>query len=656
MQRAYYSADLAIFLATDSAKILGELARHHAHDLNALQKNAWLSQIRILQTELKNSTGGWIAFEFAIPRMGKRADVVFIRNNVVFVLEFKVGAGMFDASAIDQVLGYALDLKHFHETSHETPIVPVLISTNATVLFNELLWDEDVSQPILTPPTNLDKLFRDIEIETTKTARIDPYKWMAGRYHPTPTIIEAAQALYANHNVEDITRSGADTHNLSVTTDAIAEIVADSRAKKKKSICFVTGVPGAGKTLAGLNLVAKRRETDEANQAVFLSGNGPLVDVLREALAIDDKNRAEAYGAKKSLSTCRKKVEQFIQNIHHFRDEYLKDQTAPFEHIAVFDEAQRAWHAEKLAKFMQKKDGIEDFTQSEPELLIGVMNRHEWCTVVCLIGGGQEINDGEAGLVEWFSSLKKSFPTWDVYISPVLNDAHYHWGQDLGQILDGLNVRTLPELHLKVAVRSYRAKRLSDFVGAFISGDTKLAKEIYREIRDAYPMPITRDLSAAKAWLKQKARGSHRIGLVASSNAIRLKADGLNVKGRLEPAEWFLKPKDDVRSSFYLEDPATEFHIQGLELDWVALCWEGNYRRESGRWAHYAFVGTRWQIVHNETNQAYLANSYRVLMTRARQGMVIYVPSGSLEDGTRDRKIYDGTWEYLKECGLAELE
>lgn len=407
MPIAYYEAPIEKFLTERSESILGKLALHHRHELEHLQKNAWLAQIDVLKDQLSKVTSGQIFFEFFVPRMGKRADCVIVRSGVVFVIEFKVGSATFDRYAIDQVHDYALDLKNFHLGSHDVHIIPILIATKALTAESGIKFAQDgVATPLLIGSNRIAQTLSNAS-ERCEEYSIDIPAWRSSGYRPTPTIIEAAVALYQRHDVEEISRSDAGAKNLQSTSNRIAKIIDKSKRKGKKSICFLTGVPGAGKTLAGLNIAASRAEGHEDEHAVFLSGNGPLVIVLREALARDQVSRS---GIKKTDAT--RQVSSFVQNIHHFRDEYLRDQSEPFEKVVVFDEAQRAWTREQASKFMQAKRGLADFWQSEPEFLIGVMDRHkDWCTVVCLIGGGQEINTGEAGLLEWLTALQTNTRT-----------------------------------------------------------------------------------------------------------------------------------------------------------------------------------------------------------------------------------------------------
>jgi hypothetical protein len=656
LQIAYYQACVADFLKADPDAVYGALGRQHSHSQELAQKSAWLEQIAILQAGLTPVPEAWIFFEFAVPRMGKRADAIILRGGIIFVIEFKVRAEVFTSAAIEQVTDYALDLKNFHAGSHDRLIIPVVIATDAPPKPIQLnLWPDDVAEPILSNGADLGQMLLATVARFRDQPPLSPTGWVASGYKPTPTIIEAAQALYQSHRVEEITRSDAGARNLSVTTARITEIVEKAKSVGEKVICFVTGVPGAGKTLAGLNLATSRARQNSDENAVFLSGNGPLVAVLQEALARDEHQRAK-QAASISLADARRKVKSFIQPIHLYRDEYLRSGSAPEEHVVVFDEAQRAWTHRKISKFMREKRGIQNFEKSEPEFLIEILDRHEkWCVIVCLIGGGQEINDGEAGLSEWFAALAKRFKDWTIVTSDQLSDPSYHGGRDLPKMMQGLRHRSDSDLHLAVSVRSFRAEKLSQFVNELIGNDPAAAAKTYLAIKETYPIALTRSLEASRSWLRRQARGSERFGLVASSGAMRLKPEGLHVKAEIDAPVWFLNPRSDVRSSYYLEDPATEFAIQGLELDWVGVCWDIDFRRAESGWGTHDFQGARWKNIHDPNRRAYLANAYRVLLTRARQGMVIYVPQVDGQDHTRPPALYDGIAQYLKECGIPQL-
>lgn len=651
--RAYYSETLTAFLEDDSERILGVLAKEHHHALEEQQTSAWRQQIAILKTALRDGKDGHVFLELYIPRMGKRADAVLLAENIIFILEFKVGAHQHHADAFAQVEDYALDLKNFHEGSHTAPIVPVLISTHAHPrLLPALAFAEDgVARPVAACASDLGSIIAGI-CAAHRFPTLDISEWMAKGYRPTPTIVEAAEVLYRTHTVADISRSDAGARNLQETSESVSAVIDHARQSGSKAICFVTGVPGSGKTLAGLNIATRRFDEHREEHAVFLSGNGPLVAVLQEALARDKKKREGI-----SKDKAKREVHSFIQNVHHFRDEYLKDAAVPSEKVVLFDEAQRAWTREQTASFMQRKRGKPNFDMSEPEFLIGVMDRHpDWCTIVCLVGGGQEINTGEAGISEWIWALETRFPHWEVFVSPRITLPEYSSGSDGAEFLRSERVRLDERLHLAVSMRSFRAEALSDFVGQVVDNRPDAASDSYRQIKNTYPIYLTRSLYSARDWLRTKARGTERYGLIASAGAQRLKPEGIHIKADIDPTDWFLNGKSDVRSSYYLEDVATEFAVQGLELDWAGVCWDADFRYGDGQWTCQSFKGTRWLTVRDESRRLYLKNAYRVLLTRARQGMVIFVPRGDASDPTRPPEFYDGTYEYLRRCGIPELD
>ncbi|WP_139855909.1 DUF2075 domain-containing protein [Aequorivita sinensis] len=654
MKRAYYNNTILGFLTEDSNSILGQLSLNHTNrSLEDLQKNAWVKQIHILKDQLKGINGA-IYFEFTIPRMGKRVDNILIVNDCIFVVEFKVGDDVYGKHAQTQVIDYCLDLQNFHEGSHHIKLIPVLVSTNAD---SKHCIVSEVEKHNQVAKCNKSGLREIVEKFTDFTKQeIDIKKWENSIYKPTPTIIEVAQALYKGHKVEEISRHDAGAINLSRTSTYINQVIENSKLYKKKSICFVTGVPGAGKTLAGLSVANQRMLADEDEHAVFLSGNGPLVDVLREALARDYVLTSKEKGERVTKENAKRRTNAFIQNIHHFRDEYLNYNIKPTEKVVVFDEAQRAWTKNQVSSFMKRKKGIENFGMSEPEFLIDVMNRHEnWCTVVCLIGGGQEINTGEAGLEEWISAFENDYKNWDIHYSNLIVDGpNYIKTENQRQWLFN-NATSVTELHLSVSVRSFRSEKVSEFVQELLDLNIDEAKRVYLEINNDFPIYITRDLDVAQKWLREVSKGSERIGLIASSGARRLRALGIDVKNEISPPNWFLNEKEDVRSSYFLEDVATEFDIQGLEIDRTCLLWGANFYIDNNKWVYQNFKGSKWMNINQEISKDYLKNTYRVLLTRARQGMVIFIPEGSKLDHTRPSKFYDGTYNYFKEIGIEEL-
>lgn len=660
MNRSYYSDTIKNFILSNPTTIIGKIVSSSRFSDELAQKDAWLEEIKILQSILVEYNGH-VYFEYSIPRMGKRIDVVLLIKQIIFVLEFKIGEKEFPSYAIDQVWDYALDLKNFHETSHDKYIVPILIASKAKIANAYLipsLHNDKVYVPLKCNNDMLKDIIKNAIAFTDDGTLIETSSWENGRYCPTPTIVEAAMALYNGHSVSEISRSDASAINLSKTSETISTIIENSKNQNRKSICFVTGVPGAGKTLVGLNIATTHINKSTDLYSVFLSGNGPLVNILREALARDKVKRIKETGQKIKKGEVMSEVKMFIQNVHHFRDECLLDsKSPPIEHVALFDEAQRAWDLKQTANFMLRKKNKPNFDFSEPEFLISCLDRHQdWSVIVCLVGGGQEINTGEAGISEWIDSLNRSFSDWDIYISPRLTDSEYGAGEVLNNLISRKNVYYNEDLHLAVSMRSFRAEHVSQLIKEILDQKVEDAKLTLEKVRDKYPIVLTRDLCKAKHWLKTHARGSERYGIIVSSQAERLKPHAIDVKSPIDPIHWFLDGKEDVRSSYYLEDVATEFDIQGLELDWCCVTWDADFRYTQEGWQFHSFMGDRWNNIRNEERKKYLKNAYRVLLTRARQGMVIVVPAGDNEDLTRTPSFYDPTFNYLRSIGFSVLE
>ena len=618
-----------------------------------LQKNAWRKEIDILQDQLRSVENGDIAFEYTIPRMGHRIDVVCIIHGLIFLLEFKVGDSEYRKSTADQIMDYALDLKYFHELSADRYIIPISIPTEAPSVCNEVSFMEDkISNVLKCTKDNIGLTINSV-LSSVQDQDLSIADWINSRYAPTPTIIEAAQAMYRNHSVKDISRNDAGAHNLTATTETINQIIDDCKRNHKKAICFVTGVPGAGKTLAGLNIANERHNFDADEHAVFLSGNGPLVDILQAALA---KDRSSRTGI--TIAEAKKETKAFIQIIHRFRDEALTTNNPPAEKVAIFDEAQRAWNEESLTDFMKRKKGVDAFNQSEPEFLIRIMDRHQdWAVIVCLVGGGQEIYNGEAGIIDWFRALQKKFRNWHIYLSDKITDSEYVGNSLIEELLTGCSYSLRPALHLGVSLRSFRSEKLAEFVKLLLDNEPSAAAAVYSELSIHYPIILTRDLDKAKEWIRKKARGTERYGLLASSEGKRLRGIGIWVPSVINHVGWFLNEKDNVDSSYFLEVAASEFKVQGLEIDYSILAWDADLRRSGKGFDYFKFRGTRWNHVNNMQQQKYLKNAYRVLMTRARQGMIIFVPSGTdpEDDPTRDSAYYDDIYKYLRSCGIKEL-
>ena len=680
MERFYYGKTIAEFLAEEPEAIFGALSQAESFDTARDQKNAWNEEIGLLKSILQGYNGD-VFFEYSIPRLGKRVDVILLINGVVLCLEFKAGAERFETADKEQVWDYALDLKNFHEPSRDLFVAPVLVATDAPDEPFELVtcnYDDKVYAPLQANASTLKEAIVKV-VDATPKANVEGMNWARGRYSPTPTIIQAASALYAKHNVENITRCDAG-ENLKVTTDFILGIIDHAKANKEKCICFVTGVPGAGKTLVGLNVAMKQFEKKEP--AVYLSGNKPLVDVLTEALARDKVKQEREAGNQYTLTTARREVKSFIQIIHHYRDNALaklkmpirdgkleideakakkheEDGYSEVEHVAIFDEAQRLWDQPHLSAWLARKKGVQNFPMSESEFLIWSLDlRPDWAVVVCLVGGGQEINSGEAGIAEPIRAANDTFPNWNVFISPQLTAKEYAEGNVDALLETNPKVQKNVSLHLATSMRSFRAENLSNFVGQLLDRDASAAKTTYAEFCANYPIMLTRDLAKAKAWLRKVSGGSERYGMICSSQAFRLRPLAIDVRAKPNIVDWFLDDITDIRSSLFLEDVATEFDIQGLELDWSCLIWDGDFQYAPDGWIQKDFSGGKWKNINAPERRAFQVNAYRVLLTRARKGMIICVPEGDRghpPDDTRRPEFYDETYKYLCSLGLKVL-
>lgn len=690
-KRYLYSDTIDSFLQKNTDTIVGEITLSATQDINKETSNSWQQEVEVLKDVLAPyAQKGSVYFEYNIPRMGRRADVIVLIDGIVFVLEFKTSEQKFTREALIQVWDYAIDLKNFQEGSRDRILIPIVVAPkeeNKNCHIELKPFEDDVYQPLVSNNETLsecfDKTLNNIIPKHTFTKEDDGV-WAKSGYDPTPTIIEAAVALYEHHTVEEITKHDGE---IEVTAKCLDKIINECQSNKRKAICFITGVPGAGKTLIGLQTAIKQFEKE--NKAVYLSGNYPLVKVLQEALARDyvKRSRDDYKKGKTDNKPCtktdaRSKVKAFIQMIHHYRDLYLEGTEVkngqivpiegyfqshtdkayvPAEHIAIFDEAQRAWTKEELARFMKEKKKIENFPFSEPEYLISCMDRQpDWGLVVCLIGGGQEINKGEAGIAEWLKAMNEHFIDWDIYMSDKLVDKEYAEGNALDIINDQERLHIESSLHLSMSMRSFRAEKVSLFVHQLLDLKKEEATQTLKDLNN-YPIVLTRSLDVAKKWLKSHARGSERYGILASSKAERLKAISINVRYQPDFVHWFLEDENDIRSSNALEDTLTEFEVQGLEIDWACVAWDADLRLNDKhtQWKHCQLrSGTKWQNINKEINQQYQLNAYRVLLTRARQGMVIVVPNGDHgvpPDETRKPEWYDGIYNYLKEIGIKEI-
>ena len=689
---AYYRATLKEWINTPANSILGEI--EHQASLQGFvtsftsQTQAWVFQIELLKEaastwlQTRPDRASWaLLIEYPIPRRQRRIDVVLLAAGAIFCIEFKTDLHTKRKNQLQpkrdallrggmrQVEDYALDLRDFHSASRIAPIFPILALPHAENN-DEVLEIQRPAHVATTVKLNQLGLVQYVEqvaqcLGDTEPV-IDAEAWDNASYHPVPTIIEAAEVLYGDHDVREIAHSAAGPANLAATSERLLELVNRAKMNHEKIVCFVTGIPGAGKTLAGLNL-AHSPELRAAGlpPSVFLTGNGTLVKVVAEALARD---KTKAGG----IANARRTVTTFIQNVHSYIRFALRSNGAQPEKVVVFDEAQRAWNVDQIVKKFSALRGrsfdvldqqYDVFSEAQQMLL--VMDRHpDWAVLVALIGGGQEINDGESGLEEWGLALQHSATNWKIAASPViLPGGDGIAGQHLfpAAIPETLEVMSELSLHLNVCIRSLRADSLSQWVDAILKGDGAHARDLIPTCAD-YPITLTRCLATARQWLRENCRGERRCGLLASAGALRLRAEGIEVTqsfraNKKQYENWFLSPIDDIRSSNQLEIAATQYECQGLEIDWAGLCWgEDLLRLPSDEWCYTINKGGSRNAVRDEDKKRYLLNCYRVLLTRARSGMVLFIPKTEIDDKTRPGALYDATANFLINCGVQSLD
>jgi hypothetical protein len=664
---SYFRATLRDFLSTSDTEVLAKLTLAYANSgfsrMHADQPLTWwddmveLRQALHALTTANPSSNYWqILLEFSIPRKERRLDVVLLTGAEIILLECKRGPAT--TEALRQVEEYALLLHYFHKPSHQQHIYPIVVSANSSLPEQEITRQRELIFPTLpsfwiSPTTvtswpSVANLLASIGGENTLLP--NGAIWDEGAYSPTPTIIDAALALRAGLNIREIAHSEAAEHDIETVTEEIRAIVAQARVEHKHVICFLTGVPGSGKTLVGLSLAHLSESRTDAIH--FMSGNGPLVSVLQELF------KQQAMRDKVSSAEASIQAKTLIENVHVFAKTYTDEDPnrPPSNHVIIFDEAQRAWNrAQNFSKFRRE--------YSEPEMLLKIMQRHQdWAVVIALVGGGQEINNGEAGLEEWGTALRESQCSWQIYASPeVIEGGPSTAGQKLFATVDERNkIHTRDTLHLRTSNRSLRADNLAKWVNFVLDGQEKDAASL--RITDRFPIFLTRDLNVARAKLKAEALGHSRFGLTGSSGAARLRAEGLEPSSDFHAAypwhHWYLAPRHDIRSSYTCEVFATEFEIQGLELDWIGLCWGGDFIWLANEWlARDLRHGrhSKWGLVRKPEKQLYRKNAYRVLLTRARQGLVIYIPRGDTKDSTRLPSELDRTTDYLLRCGVTPL-
>ena len=679
--RAYYVNTIAGFKEADKEIVFAALCGDKQFPTNSQTKRSWSEEIDILQKEIPQEMAGMILLEYNIPRMGHRADTVLLANGIVILLEFKiVDEAISPSDAKRQVLDYGLDLADFHSVTHDKIVLPLAVvkgmKTDDTILkdvagsFKFPDPHSKVADPLAVGTDDLGTAIRSILQKYTEPA-FDYAKWEDADYKPSPSIIEYERELYKKHNVEDITRKGAGDVDISNTTKAVIDVINECRNKKKKAIVFVSGVPGAGKTLIGLNI-----SNQLGDSAIFLSGNAPLVTVLKTALIRDRISQEEAELDRQRSGRARRGVQALVTDAYAFRNDIVRKGLPPTikkapEHVLIFDEAQRAWDSSSVESYMKEKRDVAGLSMSEPELMLKSLDQNDWCTMVCLVGGGQDIHTGETGLVEWIETIRKKFKSWSIFTSNKLNNAQYIRDRNWDELVNGLDIGYRPDLYLTASMRSFKNENVSNLINCILDNDITGAVNIYDEnMKVQYHIVITQDLESARKWVRTAARGSQRSGLLVHSLAGRMDAFGIYYdKNRIQVADWFINGPDDVRSSYRMEIPASEFETQGLEIEYAIICWDADLRREDGKWAPYRFgiqkKGTtppNWiKMSYNgdedeKSRVVHVFNSYRVLLTRARQGMAIYVPKGIDGDATVNPEWYESIYKFLHdEIGIKDI-
>lgn len=669
----YFSSTVKEFLGHSVESIQTKLHTSYAEDGFSSQyttaTKAWASTLKCLNRDLINLTKlipaaeSWgLILEYPLYRLRIRLDLVLLSPAAIYVIELKTESTEYLSTDKRQVEEYALDLRDFHSGSREHVIYPILWCPERDDKNDafEFSVTDSVASVICVGKENLTKAIQVVESKSKKDRSfLSLDEWLSSVYKPVPSIINAATAIFSNHGVREISNFDAD--NLAIAGDELTKLITEAKNKNLHYLLLLSGVPGSGKTLAGLNVVHQSLEKGIVNpgEIVYLSGNTPLVTVLREALALDQvrQSKLKMPPIKLTLKDARINIRATIQHVMDFLNQYLNKEvlTPPVDRVVIFDEAQRAW---------DKKQGKAKFDReaSEPELILSIMDRHEdWSVVIALVGIGQEINDGEYGLSGWgealSSLLKVRGTSWKVFGSKSTLDKLALLPEDF----PNANLSVNENLHLYVPQRSYRAPNLSNWVDSLINGN-KVAAINFKKSLTEYPLFVTRDVEQMKAWLLEKARGHRRIGLLASSGAKRLRADGfgefLTANDGASIAHWYLQPFGDIRSSYALEVPSNEYTSQGLEIDYVGLCWGGDLVRKSssdGNWIARKLSGTHWSLIKSEAVQQFIENSYRVLMTRAREGMIIWVPKGEILDKTRRPEELDLVYSYLIECGAENI-
>ena len=574
MNKITYS--ISDFINTSKSKWLNLLKSHVTEVMSDIpgdsQVRAWDDCYNVLQNEFRKMDfhdKTYFIFEYPLHReRGRRPDVLLLTGETLYVLEFKQH-NLPDQAQVDQAYAYARDLAHYHLATHMLTVEVLLILTGATNY-------ERKSENVLI--LSSDKLSTFFSSKLNQPFCQNSTDWCKSSYEPLPSILTAEKLFFESEKLPQIKR--ALSAEIPTTLAAIHNIIDNKNQVSTHNLILITGVPGAGKTLVGLNYV----HSEKNKKASFLSGNGPLVNVLQATL----------------------KGKSLVQGLLGFKKTYSDLSQKPREDVIVFDEAQRAWgHKRMRGNF------------SEPEVLIRIAETKENFTIIALIGEGQEIHVGEEdGLVLWEKAVNTiATKNWNIYgpekLAPVFSK-NYH-------VTDNLD--------LTVSLRTHTAENLQFFVNSIFLNNLKSAKSALVSLyKEGYQLYLTRDLEQAKSYVQRRYHNEEdkSFGLISSSKGEYLKRKNNLRKGFSNEVNYFVK-----QSCKDLQECATEFACQGLELDFPIVCWDDDLIHNQ----QWYFNDPKSQA---ENPLQLRLNTYRVLLTRGRDGMFIYIPNHQHFNSTYD--------------------
>lgn len=639
-------------------KCVGELSRRLSfRAITADQQWAWERLARAVHNWAIADPplpAPWLLlFEYMPPLVTRRSDLVVVGDGFALVIEAKTGESSSRVSARKQAVGYAEDLYWNHSAARNLRLVPAFLRwrgrTSKTPVAIPQRGDRPTSDMCheLLPP-KIVSVLHDLSASYSTGELINRDNWNHAAYAPHPDVVQAAVALVAGLEDQGISAALADDAELDRIAGQLVSEVHQAAEGSKHRLLLVTGVPGSGKTLVGLRLahdrsVVTRLKEIDPTTALFLTGNKPLVDVLTEALTRDLIHRREMTRAE-----AERIAGVGIKLVHAFARAGLADEdNMPIPHVAVFDEGQRMWEADRLSA----KHGLGRGGEiSEPEIILRQLEKRTWAVVVVLIGDGQEIHTGEAGAHLWSEAVlsrNAAGARWSALGSPSAITRN-----------DGALERS-DALHLRHNRRAIGAASMSEWVDQVLAGDQVAALAAVAKMGKQFPILVTRDLDATREWLRSREAWT-RYGLVASSRSSRLRAYGIEMDNEFQAGiawpKWFLDRPPSLLASTALEVAASEFKCQGLELDYVGVLWSWDMIRHEGKWKTRRLEGDRlaWREPGGRSaseKRRFALNAYRVLLTRARKGLVIWVPTGAEGDPTRPPHEMDDVADYLVRCG-----